>query len=98
MISNRNQRWRYLAKTTTRSQFMLITYILFLTKWQKRQIPDKGFAHFEKTISQLFKQLLDRGYIADIKTRIIKGRAISDPAFNLLVKYDAVLFVFKPQR
>ena len=27
----------YLAKTTTRRQFVLITYILFLTEMQKRQ-------------------------------------------------------------
>jgi hypothetical protein len=29
--------YRFLAKTTTRNQFMLIAYILFLTKLQKGQ-------------------------------------------------------------
>ena len=33
----------YLAKTTTRSQFVLITYIVFLTEMQKRQTPEKRF-------------------------------------------------------
>jgi len=44
----------YLAKTTIRSQFMLITYIPFLTKWQKRQISEKGFAFIESDITLLF--------------------------------------------
>jgi len=34
----------FLAKTTTRSQFMLITYIVFVTKMQKRQTRWNGFA------------------------------------------------------
>ena len=29
--------YMYLAKTTTRIKFVLVTYILFLTKLQKRQ-------------------------------------------------------------
>jgi hypothetical protein len=33
---------------------------------QKRQIPDKGFAHFEKTISQVLNQSQNLEYIADI--------------------------------
>jgi len=57
MISNRNQRWRYLAKTTTRSQFMLITYILFLTKLQKGK-PCQMDLPFLKTISQPIEPLL----------------------------------------
>ena len=36
--------YRYLAKTTGQSTSISITYILFLTKLQKRQIPEKGFA------------------------------------------------------
>jgi len=40
--------YRYLAKTTTRSHFVVITYIVFLTKLQKRQTPHKEFALFEK--------------------------------------------------
>ena len=38
----------FLAKTTTRSQFVLITYILFLTILQKRQILLKEFALIKK--------------------------------------------------
>jgi hypothetical protein len=29
------EKYRYLATTTTRSQFVLVTYIVFLTKLQK---------------------------------------------------------------
>jgi hypothetical protein len=38
----------YLAKTAGSSISISITYILFLTKLQKRQIPEKGFALVEK--------------------------------------------------
>jgi len=38
----------YLAKITSLDQLIPITYILFLTKMQKRQIPEKGFALIEK--------------------------------------------------
>jgi len=36
--------YRYLASTTGSSISISITYILFLTKLQKKQIPEKGFA------------------------------------------------------
>jgi hypothetical protein len=42
---------RYLAISTTRSQFMLITYILFLTKLQKGKPLKKGFALFKNDIT-----------------------------------------------
>jgi hypothetical protein len=45
----------FLAKTKGQSILISSTYILFLTEMQKRQIPDKGFAHFEKTMSQQFQ-------------------------------------------
>jgi hypothetical protein len=44
----------YLAKTTTRIKFMLITYIVKSNKKQKWQIPEKGSALIEKTISHDF--------------------------------------------
>ena len=50
--------YRYLAKTTTRSHFMLITYIVFLTEMQKRQIPEKGFALIEKRYHKYFRSLI----------------------------------------
>jgi len=42
---------RYLAINTTWSQFLLITYILFLTKLQKRQTRWNGFDFIEKLIN-----------------------------------------------
>jgi len=39
---------KYLAKTTTRNQFMLITYIPFLTKLQKKANPMKWICPIEK--------------------------------------------------
>jgi hypothetical protein len=41
----------YLAKSTTWNQFLLIAYIVFLTKLQKRQIPENRFAFFENDIT-----------------------------------------------
>jgi len=46
----------FLAKTTTRSQFMLITYIAFVTKMQKRQIPEKRFALIKKRYHRFWTQ------------------------------------------
>jgi hypothetical protein len=57
---------RYLAKTKGQIISISSTYILFVTKLQKRQIPDKGFAHFEKTISQVLNQSQNLEYIAGI--------------------------------
>jgi len=59
-------KFRYLAKSTTWNQFLLIAYIVFLTKLQKRQIPENGFALIEKTISQVLNQSQNLEYIADI--------------------------------
>jgi hypothetical protein len=41
----------YLASTTGSNISILITYILFLTKLQKRQIPQKEFALFKNDIT-----------------------------------------------
>jgi hypothetical protein len=41
----------YLASTTGSSTSISSTYILFLTKMQKRQIPEKGFAPIENDIT-----------------------------------------------
>ena len=41
----------YLASTTGLGISISITYILFLTKMQKRQTPAKGFALFENDIT-----------------------------------------------
>ena len=38
----------YLAINTGSNISILITYIVFVTKMQKRQIPEKGFALIEK--------------------------------------------------
>ena len=43
--------YRYLAKTTGSNISILITYILFLTKMQKRQTLEKGFALLENDIT-----------------------------------------------
>jgi len=45
----------YLAKTKGQSISIPITYTVFLAKMQKRQTRWNGFAHFEKTISQVFE-------------------------------------------
>jgi len=45
--------YMYLAKTTGSSISHSVTYIVFLTEMQKRQIPEKGFALI-KTISNIF--------------------------------------------
>jgi hypothetical protein len=41
-------KYRYLASTTGSSTSIPSTYIVFLTKMQKKQIPEKGFAPIEK--------------------------------------------------
>jgi hypothetical protein len=51
-VYNRNhKKYRYLAKTTGSSILHSITYILFITKMQKRQIPQKEFALFKNDIT-----------------------------------------------
>jgi len=42
---------RYLAKTAGSNISISSTYILFLTKMQKRQTPENGFAIFENDIT-----------------------------------------------
>ena len=46
--------YRYLAKTTSLDQLIPITYILFLTKMQKRQTLLKRFALIENDITTIF--------------------------------------------
>jgi hypothetical protein len=48
MEKKEGRNYRYLAKSTTWNQFLLIAYIVFLTKLQKRQIPEKRFALIKK--------------------------------------------------
>jgi len=43
--------FRYLAILTGSNISILITYIVFVTKMQKRQIPEKGFALFKNDIT-----------------------------------------------
>jgi hypothetical protein len=43
--------YRFLAKTAGLSISISITYILFLTKLQKRQIPEKRFASLKNDIT-----------------------------------------------
>ncbi|MGB5847405.1 MAG: hypothetical protein WBH40_02895, partial [Ignavibacteriaceae bacterium] len=47
----RFEKYRYLAINTGQSTSISITYILFLTKMQKRQIPGKGFALLKNDIT-----------------------------------------------
>jgi len=42
---------RYLAKSTSSTISISSTYIVFLTKLQKRQIPEKGFALLKNDIT-----------------------------------------------
>ncbi len=44
-------KYRYLAKTTGSSILHSSTYIVFLTKMQKRQIPENGFALLKNDIT-----------------------------------------------
>ena len=45
------KKYRYLAKSTSSSISTSSTYILFLTKLQKRQIPEKGSALLKNDIT-----------------------------------------------
>jgi hypothetical protein len=45
--------YRYLASTTGSNISILITYIVFVTKMQKRQTPEKGFALFKNDITTI---------------------------------------------
>jgi hypothetical protein len=48
---NLDQKLRFLAKTKGQSISISITYILFLTKMQKRQTLEKEFALFKNDIT-----------------------------------------------
>ena len=63
----------YLAINTTWSQFLLITYIVFLTKMQKRQTLWNGFTLIGKRYHNFWRPLSDSRYIADTCNR--KGGA-----------------------
>jgi hypothetical protein len=43
--------YRFLAKTKSQSISVSITYILFLTEMQKRQILEKEFANYKNDIT-----------------------------------------------
>jgi hypothetical protein len=58
--------YRYLAKTTSPSISISITYIVFVTKMQKRQIPGKGSASVEKRYHNQLKRCQNERYIAGI--------------------------------
>jgi hypothetical protein len=60
--------YRYLAKSTTRSKFRLITYIAFVTKMQKRQTPEKRFTLIGKRYHNQLKRCQNERYIADIQS------------------------------
>ena len=47
--------YKYLAKNKGPSISILSTYIMFLTKLQKRQIPEKGFALLKNDITKILK-------------------------------------------
>jgi len=73
----------FLAKTTGTTISTSSTYILFLTKLQKKANPVKWICPSWKTISQYFWTPDIYAFIADIQDWIIKKRqAISDPAPN----------------
>jgi hypothetical protein len=71
---------RYLASTTGSSISISITYILFLTKLQKGQTPEKRFALIEKRYHNQLKRCQNSGYIAENTTLLMREiSGISDP-------------------
>jgi len=57
LVQNHNRKhkkYRFLAKTKGPSTLTSSTYILFLTKLQKRQTLWNGFAFFENDITQFY--------------------------------------------
>jgi hypothetical protein len=65
---------RYLAKTTTRSKFRSITYIVKLTKLKKKANPLKKNLPLLKTISQILNRFQKSRYIADT-CNVLKAQA-----------------------
>ena len=78
--------YRYLAKITGSSISTSITYILFLTKMQKRQIPEKGSAPIENDITNFFPASELKIHSRYRKSDNKKSRAIADPALGDLGK------------
>jgi hypothetical protein len=68
----------YLAKTTSLDQLIPITYIVFLTKLQKRQTLSNGFALIEKRYHNQVKRCQNSRYIAEIKSWILFFKILSD--------------------
>ena len=60
---------RQLASMTIRNQSLLITYIVFVTKMQKRQTLSNGFALIEKRYHNQLKRCQNERYISDISNR-----------------------------
>jgi hypothetical protein len=54
----RKEKYRYLAKTTSPSISISITYIVFLTKLQKRQTIRNGFALIKKRYHTIFMDVI----------------------------------------
>ena len=66
MIEIRDGRdYRYLAINTGSSISISITYIVFVTKMQKKQTPEKEFAPIEKRYHNQLKRCQNDGYIAE---------------------------------
>ncbi len=55
--------YMYLAINTGSSTSISITYILFLTKLQKKANPEKGFAQIEKRYHNQLKRCQNERYI-----------------------------------
>ena len=58
-------KYRYLASTTSSSISILITYIVFVTKMQKRQTLRNGFAFIRKRYHNFWIHFQNDGYIAE---------------------------------
>ena len=82
--------YRYLAINTDSSTSSSNTYIVFVTKLQKRQILRNGFALFKNDITTIFYRydtchILQKSASDSDK----KSRAISEPAFKERIKLTA---------
>ncbi len=66
---------------------MLITYILFLTKLQKKQTPKNGFAQLKNDITRILWTRYVHLYCSDLQSRAVTDLLIVSP----------VSFKFNPQ-
>jgi len=80
-IVQRTVKYIYLAKTKGQSISIASTYILFLTKLQKRVNPAKQICPLKKRYHNQLSRRQNDGYIAGIKGWIIKkAGSLLDPA------------------